>query len=154
MSRKRWVLSASDCTRHQALRGVPCHQARFMLFPDIRSPRYSASLEPSSTLDQLGCGETAIDHYTYGIIDSRVPLLQDNSRVILPPKPAAASSSPLTITSPQSNARHDPKNGQAWRRPVKPPGSNIRLYLDFVSMTLREEGAAHRSIKRSGIFMR
>ena len=38
-----------------------------------------------------------------------------------------------TKTSPQSNAYHVPKNGQARRRPVELPGSNTRGCLDFDS---------------------
>ena len=49
VSRKRRVLSAPDCARYQALRGVPCHQACSMVFPDIRSPHCPDSLEPSLT---------------------------------------------------------------------------------------------------------
>ena len=47
-----------------------------------------------------------------------------------------------TRTSPQINPRHVPKNGQVWRRPVEPAGSNIILCLDFFSTTLCQEGAA------------
>ena len=41
-----------------------------------------------------------------------------------------------TKTSPQSNALLPPKNGQVHRRPVEPPGSNTRVYLGFVCITL------------------
>ena len=36
-------------------------------------------------------------------------------------------------TPPQSNACHHPRNEQARRRPVQPPGSNTRVCLDLVS---------------------
>ena len=70
-------------------------------------------------------------------------VLQDNSRIILSAKKTMqiATSRSKTRISPQSNARHVPKNGQARRRPLKPPGSNTRFCLDFVCTTLRQEGA-------------
>ena len=43
-----------------------------------------------------------------------------------------APSDSQTTTSPQSIAHHTPKNGQAHRQPLKPPGSNIRVCIDFV----------------------
>ena len=49
--------------------------------------------------------------------------------------PARVPSGTQTKTSAQSNARHSSRTGQARRRPVQPPGSNTRVYLDFVSET-------------------
>ena len=46
-----------------------------------------------------------------------------------------------TRTSPQSNARHVPKTGQAQRRPIDPPVLNTKFCPDFVSMTLGQERA-------------
>ena len=48
------------------------------------------------------------------------------------------------MTSPESNTRRVPKNGQARRRPSEPPGSNILFCPDFVSMIHEQEGAASR----------
>ena len=45
---------------------------------------------------------------------------------------------PVRITSPRTNARHNPKNGQARRWPWEPPGSKVLFCLDLVSTTLRQ----------------
>ena len=60
--------------------------------------------------------EPAIDRYTYGVNHSPVPLfckLMPQSSIL---QKTLQSHPTLTLTSPQSNARHDLKNGQAWRR--------------------------------------
>ena len=47
-----------------------------------------------------------------------------------------------TKTSPQCNARHVPKSGQTRRRLVESQGSNTRVCLDVVCITLRQKGAS------------
>ena len=138
MSRKRRIISAPDRIRHQALLAPWRPQHPFT--PLLRYPR--SVLDGMTFSHQLGCGEAAIDRYTYGVNDSPVPLLLDDSPVILPPKQnAAALSSALTRASPQSNARLVSKNGQVRRRLIDPPGSNTRFCPDFVSMTLSQKAA-------------
>ena len=70
------------------------------------------------------------DKRQYARRDSPVPLLQVyDSLVTLPPKTAADRHQSLrnkTLPTKQ-RAPRSPKNGQAPRRPVDPPGSNTRL---------------------------
>ena len=139
--------------------------SRSIAFPNNRSPLTSYNLEPSSTAwptfvlpvassrsrrheffwhSIFEAGLASKDQrfrYTYGInIFARTTFLRKSSQS----HPAA----PTHISTPQSNARHVPKHGQARRRPWEPPGSNVLFCLNFVSMTLRQEGAA------SGLFLR
>ena len=62
-----------------------------------------------------------------------------------PPKKRCSSSpaAPARKTSPQTNARHDPKNGQERRRPREPSKTKVLFCLDLVSTTLEQYGAAN-----------
>ena len=123
--RRRRIHSAH--ARHEALRGVSCRQALCsMTFPDSRPPLTSIHLEPPSTAcpyfgtvysNWPSCEEPAIGRCTYGVNTSPVPLLKAfESQIIDPPKTLQPHPA-LISTSTQSNARHDPKNRQARRRP-------------------------------------
>ena len=48
-----------------------------------------------------------------------------------------------TNTSSQNNSRHSPRNGQAHRWPVQPPGPNIRVCLGFVFKTFIYQKLLH-----------
>ena len=90
---------------------------------DLRSSLL-CSLKPPSTAKRfpstaysagLASKSQRIDRYTHGVISPVRLLKAFKSRIIDPPKTAAAHHpvAPARITSPQTNARHDPKNGQA-----------------------------------------
>ena len=102
----------SSLPSSSSLHGVLWHQ----FTPLLRWPR--TIVDGMTFSNQPDCGETTIDRNSYGVNDSPVPLLQEILRVIHPPKNAAASSCALAKSSPQSNTRHVPKNGQARRRPL------------------------------------
>ena len=108
-----------------ALRGVPCRQAPCsMTLPDNRSPLASSNLESSSTtyphpgtayskpaLPRRVSEFTAMNGVTFRWYHTPAGLLQSSTlQNTLQPRPA------LTRTSSQSNARHDPKNGQARKQ--------------------------------------
>ena len=140
MYRKQQILSAPDRTRHQALRGVPCHQsprsmASHPFIPTVHIASCHRTLTASS--NQPGCGETAINRNMFGVTDRLYLSRKMIFPVILLPKTLQprVPSGAQTKTSAQSNARHVPINGQARRRPVESPRSNTRVCLDFVSKT-------------------
>ena len=122
--RKRRVLSAPDRARNQALCGVPCHQSRAIVFPDIRSPHCSDSLEPSFTVLPLYVRRKQIV----------CSLLQNDSRVIRQNTlhPRVPSGTQTYNLPTKQRAPRLKKNGQARRRPVDPAGSNAIFCPDFV----------------------
>ena len=94
-------------------------------------PSSSCSLEPSSTT-RLYPGAAS------------KPALSQRASESPKKRCSSASAASALQTSLQTNARHDPKNGQARRWLREPPGSNVLFCPDFVSTTLRQYGVADR----------
>ena len=131
---------------------------RSMALPDSRSPVTSYNLEPPPTawppfdplapmassrprrrdFLKLAAAEEQLARYLY------LALQNDIRRTSFQPeKNTADRHQPFPHkTSPQCNAHHVPQSSQARRRLREPLKSNILFYPDFVSMTLRQEGAA------------
>ena len=142
MCKKQRVLSAPYRSRQQATpwSSLPSSTSLHRSLTSVH-PHSSHSLVPSnfdgmSYSNQPGCGETTINRNTYKL------LVLFSEKMIFRGHPSAKKRSshgyhpaPDSKTCPQSNARQAPKNRQARRRPAKPPGSNTRVCLDFVSKT-------------------
>ena len=119
-------------TKRSSLHSVP--QQPFA--PNFRSPRAAmygvASVPPVAP----SCSRRR-DFFWHGIETGLAS--KDPANLICENAAARNPAAPARITSPQSNARHDPKTGQARRRPLESPGSNVIFSSDFVSMTFRPE---------------
>ena len=122
MCRKQRILSAPNCTRHQALRGVRCdHAPDSMVFPNIRSssqlrqPRVSlmtGQIQTSLAVEKQKSTAVCMSYCFYLTRENnilRTPFCQKTHQI--------ATSRSKTKTSPQSNARHVSKNEQARRQP-------------------------------------
>ena len=100
------------------------------------------SLVPSNfddSLEPAWLQEIAINRNRYGVTNLSVFSWGNDVQVFRQAKtlqPWILSGGVRTKTSPQNNARHPPRNGQARRRPVQLPGSNTRVSLDFIFKTL------------------
>ena len=158
-SRKRETISAPDrtplygvavklATKRSSLHSV----SQQPIASDILSPRAAfdgvTSIRPSCSFEPLSTAwrflaqyfQTGLAAKNQRFTDIRTEFNTEASilQKTMQPHPAA----PTRITSPQSNARRDPTNGQARRRPCEPPGSGVPFCIDYVSITLRQEGVA------------
>ena len=146
MSRKPRTLWCPDRTRHQTLRGLFFAIKLLAPWCSLTSvhPHSSDSLVLSLTVWHFQTGIAAENQRLTAIRKSCLYLTPENDipRIFFCQNTLKiATSRSLTRTSPQNNACHVPKNGQARRRPVEPPRSKIRVCLDFVFITLRQKGA-------------
>ena len=141
MPRKRRIISAPDCARHQALL-APWHSFTLdIVHPTVqiassRSLRYDLFRPVAAEKQRLATIRTSCLYLTPENEIPRTSFCQKTLQI--------ATSSSKTRTSLQNKACHVSKNGQARRRLVEPPGSNTKVCLDFVSITLWQEEAASR----------